>query len=77
LSRIHLPRLGQRHQRVALVIAEFRVGTRPDQNRKDVRFRQDGADGLLQTEFDLFVRKHGKNLTAKNAKYTKETKTLL
>ena len=32
LARIQLARLGQRHQRVALVIAEFRVGTRTDEN---------------------------------------------
>ena len=36
LARIHFPRFGQRHQRVALVIAEFWIGTRPDQNSRDI-----------------------------------------
>ena len=31
LAWVHLARLGQRHQRVDLVIAELRVGTWPDQ----------------------------------------------
>ena len=31
------PRLGERHERVALVIAEFRVGTRTDQNGEERR----------------------------------------
>ena len=58
LTRIQLSRLGQRHQRITLVIAKFRVGTRTDENRREVRLRQNGADGMLQTEFDLFVREH-------------------
>ena len=43
LARIHLPRLGQRHEGVALVIAELRVGAGPDQHGGDVGVRQDGA----------------------------------
>ena len=62
LARIHFPRLGQRHERVALVIAELRVRARTDQNRGDVGVRQDRADGGLQLQFDLFVRQHGNYL---------------
>ena len=43
LARVQLPRLGQRHQRVGLVVAELRVGARADQDGGDVRVRQDGA----------------------------------
>ena len=52
LPRIHFPRFRQRHQRVALVVAELRVRTRPDENRRDVGIGKDGADGLLQSLFD-------------------------
>ena len=62
LARIHFPRLGERHERVALVIAEFGIGTRTDQNDGGVRVRQDRADGGLELQFNLFVRQHGNNL---------------
>ena len=48
LARIHFARLGQRHERVGLVIAKFRVGTGTDQNGGDIGVRQDGADGGLE-----------------------------
>ena len=49
LARIHLPLLGQRHQRVALVVAELRIGARADEQRPNVRIRKNLASGLLQT----------------------------
>jgi hypothetical protein len=72
LARIHFPGLGERHERIALVIAKFRVGTWADQNGGNgIRLhfisarqvRQNGADGGLQLQLDLFVWKHGKYLT--------------
>ena len=48
LARIQFARLGQRHQRVALVIAKFRIGTGADENGGDIGVRQHGADGGLQ-----------------------------
>ena len=59
LARVHFARLGQGHQGVALVIAEFRVGGGADQDGGGVGVGEDGADGLLQADFDLFMRKHG------------------
>ena len=49
------PRLGQRHERIGLVIAEFRVGARTDEHGGDIGIGQNGADGILQMEFNLFV----------------------
>jgi hypothetical protein len=63
LTRVQLSRLGQRHQRVALVIAEFCVRARTNEHDGNVRLRQDRADGGLQAKFDLFVRQHGNYLT--------------
>ena len=58
LSRIQFPRFGERHERVALVIAEFRIRTGANQNSRKISVRQNVADGGLQTKFNLFVRKH-------------------
>ena len=58
LARIHFPRLGQRHQRVALVIAKFGIGARTDKNHGGVSFRQNRANGGLKLQFNLFVRQH-------------------
>ena len=55
LARIHFPRLGQRHQRVGLVIAEFRVGARAHENDGNVSIRHDRAHRLLEVLFDEFV----------------------
>jgi hypothetical protein len=63
LARIQFARLGERHQRVALVIAEFRVWTRLDKNAAGGCIGQDGTNGRLQAEFDLLVRQHGNYLT--------------
>ena len=57
LARIHFARFGERHQRVGLVVAKFRIA-RADQNGGDIGVRQNPADGSLQFQFDLFVRKH-------------------
>ena len=59
LARIEFARLGQGHQRVGLVVAEFSVA-RADKDGRNIGVRQHQADGLLQKEFDLFVRQHGK-----------------
>ena len=69
LARIHFARLGERHERVALVIAEFGIGTRTDQNHGGVGVRQDRADGGLELQFNLFVRQHG-NSQWRTAKFT-------
>jgi len=63
LAWIHFSRLRQRHQRVALVIAEVRIGARTDENSGGICIRQDGSDGLLQFQFNLFVWQHGNYLT--------------
>ena len=63
LAGIHFSRLGQRHQRVALIIAEFRIGARTDENSGGSGIRQDRADSLLQFQLDLFMRQHGNDLT--------------
>ncbi len=62
-ARIHFPRPGQRHERVALVVAEFRIRTRTDENSGCICIRQDGEDGLLQFQLNLFIRQHGNYLT--------------
>jgi hypothetical protein len=58
LARIYFSRLGERHERVALVIAEFRVGTGPNQNNGRVSIRYDCTDSGLELQFNLFVRQH-------------------
>ena len=58
LARIQFPRFGQRHQCIGLVIAEFGIWTRAHQNGGNIGVRQDGEDGGLQLQLNLFVRKH-------------------
>jgi hypothetical protein len=55
LARIQFSRLGQRHQRVALVIAEFRVRTRPHEHGGDIGVGQDFPNRPLQSGLDFFV----------------------
>ena len=50
LARIQFARLGQRHQRVALVIAELRVGAGAHEHGGNIGVRQHGADGCLQAD---------------------------
>jgi len=71
LARIHFARLGERHERVALVITELGIGTRTDQNHGGVRVRQDRADGGLELQFNLFVREHGNYLTTDGHEWTR------
>ena len=59
LARVQFPGLGQRHERVGLVIAELRVRARADQHRGNVSVRQDGSHRLLEALFDEFVGEHG------------------
>ena len=47
LARIQLPRFGERHERVGLVVAKFRIA-RTDENGGDIGVRQNFADGGLQ-----------------------------
>ena len=77
LARIHFARLGERHERVALVIAEFGIGTRTDQNNGGVGVRQDRADGGLELQFDLFVRQHGNYLTTDGHRWTRISESSL
>jgi len=58
LARVHLPLLGQRHQRVGLVIAELRIRAWPDEDRGGGRLGQHRGHGLPQTLFKKKV-KHG------------------
>ena len=55
LARIQLPGLGQRHQRVGLVVAELGIGAGTDQHGRSVCVRQDGAHGCLEALFDESV----------------------
>ena len=58
LARVQFPGLGQRHQGVGLVIAEFGVRAGADQNGGNVSVRQDSTHRLLEALFDEFVREH-------------------
>ncbi len=71
LARIHFAFLGEGHERIGLIVAKFRIGTRPDENRGDISIRQYALNGGLQGGFNFFVRQHEENLTAKYAKDTK------
>lgn len=42
-----------------MVIAEFRIMTRPHRHDGNIGVRQNGVDGLLETGLDLFVEQHG------------------
>ena len=59
LARVEFARLRQCHERRALIIAKLRVRTRAHEHGGRVGVRQHGADGQLQTLFDLFVGQHG------------------
>ena len=63
LARVQPARLGERHERIALVVAEFRVA-RADEHGGNVRIRQNFADGGLQLRFDLLVWQHEEILAA-------------
>ena len=52
LARVHLALLGQRHERVGLVIAELRIGAGAHENRGQVCVGQERGDGGLQTLFE-------------------------
>ena len=77
LARIHFARPGERHERIALIIAEFGIGTRADQNNGGVGVRQYRADGRLELQFDLFVRQHGNYLTTDGHKWTRISESWL
>ena len=55
LARIHLPRLGDGHQGVRLVIAELRIGTGTDEERSRVGIRKNGGDGDAKFVFENLV----------------------
>src|ERR1039458_7059849 len=55
LARIQFPHLGERHQRVALVVAKFWIA-RTNKHDGNIRIRQNFADGGLQLQLNLFVR---------------------
>ena len=57
LARIQLTLFGERHERVRLIIAEFRI-TRADEHDGGIGIRQNFTDGGLQGKFNLFVRQH-------------------
>src|SRR5215472_1844026 len=61
LARVQFPGLGQRHQRIGLVVAELGIRARPDQNRGNIGIGQNGAHGSLQALFDEQVWEHRAN----------------
>ncbi len=65
LAGVEFARLGQGHDRGALVIAEFRIRTRADEDGGHIRVRQHRTGGLLQAEFNLFMRQHREDLSTK------------
>jgi hypothetical protein len=58
LPWVQFPGLGQCHEGVGLVIAEFRVRTGADQNVGNVSLRQNSAHRPLEALFDEFMGKH-------------------
>ena len=56
LARVHLSLLGERNQRVALVIAELRIGARAHLHRVQIGIRQDLRDGLAELLLEFFVQ---------------------
>ena len=55
LARVQLARLGQRHERVRLVIAELRIRTGADEQGRRARVGQDGNDGRVKLLFEELV----------------------
>ncbi len=55
LARVHLALFGERHESVALVIAELGVRCRAHENAGDIRVRENGANGFLQFLFEKDV----------------------
>src|SRR5687767_2000763 len=56
LARIHLPLFGERHERVALIVAKLWVWARADLNRVQVGIRQDLRDGLAELLLEFLVQ---------------------
>jgi hypothetical protein len=58
LARVHLPGFGERHEGVRLVVAEFRVRARADEDGGNVSVRQGSAYRPLEALFEEFVGEH-------------------
>ena len=56
LTRVHLPRLGDGHQRVRLVITELRIGAGTDEQRSGIGVGKDGGDGDAELVFEQRVK---------------------